>query len=43
MVERLGDAVSFYKIGLELLATGGMGLAGELKERQVGLPRLEAA
>jgi orotidine-5'-phosphate decarboxylase len=31
MVERLGDAVSFYKIGLELLATGGMGLAGELK------------
>ncbi len=32
MVERLGDAVSFYKIGLELLATGGMGLAGELKK-----------
>jgi orotidine-5'-phosphate decarboxylase len=31
MVERLGDAVSFYKIGLELLATGGMALAGELK------------
>jgi len=31
MVERLGDTVSFYKIGLELLATGGMGLAGELK------------
>ena len=31
MVERLGDSVSFYKIGLELLATGGMGLAGELK------------
>lgn len=31
MVERLGDAVSFYKIGLELLATGGMGLAAELK------------
>ena len=32
MVERLGDSVSFYKIGLELLATGGMGLAGELKK-----------
>ena len=32
MVERLGDSVSFYKIGLELLATGGMGLADELKK-----------
>lgn len=32
MVERLGDSVSFYKIGLELLATGGMGLAAELKK-----------
>jgi orotidine-5'-phosphate decarboxylase len=31
MVETLGDAVSFYKIGLELLATDGMGLARELK------------
>ena len=31
MVERLGEAVSFYKIGLELLATDGMGLARELK------------
>jgi orotidine-5'-phosphate decarboxylase len=31
MVERLGDAVSFYKIGLELLATDGMALARELK------------
>ncbi len=31
MVERLGDSVSFYKIGLELLAVGGMGLAAELK------------
>jgi orotidine-5'-phosphate decarboxylase len=31
MVERLGETVSFYKIGLELLATGGMDLAGELK------------
>jgi len=33
MVERLGETVSFYKIGLELLATGGMGLAGELKSQ----------
>ncbi len=32
MVDRLGDSVSFYKIGLELLATGGMGLAAELKK-----------
>lgn len=31
MVEQLGEAVSFYKIGLELLATDGMGLAGTLK------------
>ena len=27
----LGDAVSFYKIGLELLASDGMTLARELK------------
>jgi orotidine-5'-phosphate decarboxylase len=31
MVQRLGDAVSFYKIGLELLASDGMTLARELK------------
>ena len=24
MVEQLGDAVSFYKIGLQLLASGGI-------------------
>jgi orotidine-5'-phosphate decarboxylase len=33
MVERLGDSVSFYKIGLQLLATGGMALAKDLKIR----------
>jgi orotidine-5'-phosphate decarboxylase len=33
MVERLGDAVSFYKIGLELLATSGMDMAADLKGR----------
>ena len=33
MVERLGDSVSFYKVGLQLLATGGMGLARDLKMR----------
>lgn len=33
MVERLDDAASFYKIGLELLATDGMALAGELKRQ----------
>ncbi len=31
MVETLSDAVSFYKIGLELLATDGMALARQLK------------
>jgi orotidine-5'-phosphate decarboxylase len=31
MVEALGEAVSFYKIGLQLLATEGMALARELK------------
>jgi orotidine-5'-phosphate decarboxylase len=31
MVETLGDAVSFYKIGLQLLATDGMALARDLK------------
>ena len=31
MVERLGDAISFYKIGLQLLAGDGMGLARDLK------------
>lgn len=33
MVERLGDSVSFYKIGLQLLATDGMALARDLKVR----------
>lgn len=31
LIERLGDTVSFYKIGLQLFATGGMALAAELK------------
>jgi orotidine-5'-phosphate decarboxylase len=31
MVEMLGDAVSFYKVGLELFASDGMSLARELK------------
>src|SRR5688572_14909239 len=31
MVSTLGDAVSFYKVGLELFATDGMALAQELK------------
>lgn len=39
MVDRLGEAVSFYKIGLQLFATGGMALARELKaqDKQVFL------
>src|SRR5579864_9575499 len=37
MVERLGDAVSFYKIGLEMLATDGVALGRDLRRsgRQV--------
>jgi orotidine-5'-phosphate decarboxylase len=31
LVEALGEAVSFYKVGLELFATDGMALARELK------------
>lgn len=31
MAETLGDAVSFYKIGLGMLTGGGLGLANELK------------
>lgn len=33
LVEILGDSVSFYKIGLQLLATGGMEMARDLKAR----------
>jgi orotidine-5'-phosphate decarboxylase len=33
MVERIGDAVSFYKIGLELLASEGMALGRDLRRR----------
>ena len=32
LVERIGDAVSFYKIGLELLAGEGMTLAKDLRQ-----------
>ena len=31
LVERLGDAVGFYKVGLQLFASDGMGLARDLK------------
>lgn len=33
VAEKLGDAVSFYKIGLGMLTGGGMALALELKEK----------
>ena len=33
LVEQLGEAVSFYKIGLQLLASGGMAMAADLKQR----------
>ncbi len=32
MADRLGDAVSFYKIGLGMLTGGGLALANELKD-----------
>lgn len=32
LAERLGDAVSFYKIGLGMLTGGGLALANELKD-----------
>lgn len=32
LAERLGDAVSFYKIGLGMLTGGGLALADELKK-----------
>lgn len=34
LAERLGDAVSFYKIGLGMLTGGGLALARELKDDQ---------
>ncbi|WP_118136447.1 orotidine-5'-phosphate decarboxylase [Oceanicella sp. SM1341] len=33
LVEKLGDTVGFYKIGLGMLTGGGLALANELKER----------
>jgi orotidine-5'-phosphate decarboxylase len=33
MVEQLGEAVGFYKVGLQLLAAGGMEMARDLKRR----------
>ena len=33
IVEKLGDSVSFYKIGLGMLTGGGLALANELKEQ----------
>lgn len=32
LAEKLGDTVSFYKIGLGMLTSGGMALANELKQ-----------
>lgn len=32
IVKKLGDNINFYKIGLSSLASGGLGLANELKE-----------
>ena len=39
LADRLGDAVSFYKVGLGMLTGGGLALAMELKnDRQAGFP-----
>ena len=44
LIARLGDQVSFYKVGLELLFAGGLDLAQDLEaSRQTRLPRHEAA
>ena len=32
LAQKLGDAVSFYKIGLGMLTSGGLALANELKD-----------
>ncbi len=37
LVQRIGDAISFYKIGLELLSVGGMDLARSLKAAGLGV------
>ncbi|WP_368186104.1 orotidine-5'-phosphate decarboxylase [Aestuariibius sp. HNIBRBA575] len=34
LADKLGDAVSFYKIGLGMLTTGGLALANELKQER---------
>jgi orotidine-5'-phosphate decarboxylase len=34
LADRLGDAVSFYKIGLGMLTGGGLALARELKDER---------
>ena len=34
LVDRIGNAVSFYKIGLGMLTGGGLALANELKQEQ---------
>lgn len=42
LATRLGDAVSFYKIGLGMLTGGGLALANELKvEHGKDFPRHE--
>ena len=44
LVARLGDAASFYKIGLELVMSGGLDLDARAgARRQAGVPRHEAA
>jgi orotidine-5'-phosphate decarboxylase len=36
LVEQTHEAVGFYKIGLQLFASDGMGLARELKADEIG-------
>jgi len=39
IAEALGDAVSFYKIGLGMLTGGGLALANELKQEHGKRPQ----
>ena len=43
MVSRLGDAVSFYKIGYQLAFAGGLSCAGSCRRRQARFSRSQAA
>ena len=41
LVNKLGETVSFYKIGLGMLTGGGLALADELKQEHMGFFNIE--